>query len=156
VIEEDLIADIDAVIAGMSPAGRPPPVSWVEKELWRRHPMPPDLDERCRYGALAGLRLMIRRRLGLSEEAESELEPELASDELCAQAQRLMLTSRGAISENARRRAERPQVAARRAGNYVVLISENMDNASIAVQISDELVSFEGNGRWNRDTIAAM
>jgi hypothetical protein len=87
--EQDLIAEIDAVIAGMSPAGRPPPVGWVEKELWRLHPMPPGLDERLRYGARAGLRLMIRRRLGLSEEVEPQLELELTPDELRARAQRL-------------------------------------------------------------------
>jgi hypothetical protein len=52
----------------------------VEKELWRRHPMPPDLDERFRYGALASLGLMIRRRLVLSE----EVEPQLDAGELSA------------------------------------------------------------------------
>jgi hypothetical protein len=52
--------------------------------------MPPDLDPLFREGAIGGMRLMIRRRLGLPEEAvEPDPEPELTPEELRAQAQRL-------------------------------------------------------------------
>jgi hypothetical protein len=59
--EQDLIAEIDAVISDMTSAtGRPPPVSWVENELRRRYPMPPDLDPVFQDGAIAGFRLAVR------------------------------------------------------------------------------------------------
>jgi len=88
--KQDLIADIDTVIAEMSADGRPPPVNWVLQEMLRRHPAPPDLHPLIRDGSIAGFRLMIRRRLGLpEEEIDPEPEPELTPEELCAQAQRL-------------------------------------------------------------------
>jgi hypothetical protein len=43
--EQDLIAEIDAMIVEMGADGRPPPVNWVLQEMLRRHlhPAPPDL-----------------------------------------------------------------------------------------------------------------
>src|ERR1700730_7507217 len=88
--QQRLIAEIDDVIAEMTSAnGRAPSLSWVEAEMWRRHPGPPDidLDPAFRLGAIEGLRSIIRRRLGLPESTEPAAP--VTPDELREQGDRL-------------------------------------------------------------------
>jgi hypothetical protein len=66
--EAELVAKIDAAIANMTRNGTPPQVEWIVQDLLRQHPPPPALPL-VEFAARAGLRTVVRRRLGLPEES---------------------------------------------------------------------------------------
>jgi hypothetical protein len=90
------MAEIDEIVAAMAePNGTAPPVEWVAREMERHHPLllPPDFP-RAEADMLieltsAGIRIAIRRRLGLLDEEGAEQEETKSSEELRAQAEAL-------------------------------------------------------------------